>query len=203
MPRAANALLLLGDSSSAGIGCAVGVRDRAWRETGSHAGCCFRPGRYLGTATAGACRCCFSDSRVRCRARASDRNRGNVQAACAFVWRRPRRQYHEWAYDFIARSCEQVRVADPAPKQFVGTGREVGRQVGFRWSLVISLSGNRAVRSSEPDETRLGITARREEVFVGICRVRPATVPVEQRRSTAVGPRSRACGQASPGIPGA
>ena len=32
MPRAANALLLLGDSSSAGIGCAVGVRDRAWRE---------------------------------------------------------------------------------------------------------------------------------------------------------------------------
>ena len=46
-------------------------------------------------------------------------------------------------------------------------------------------------------------SARWEEVFAGLCRVCPATVPVEQRRATAVGPRSRACGQASPEIPGA
>jgi hypothetical protein len=66
------------------------------------------------------------------------------------------------------------------------------------------LSASRAVAViSEPDETRVRLTAKREEVLFGICRVRPLTVPVEQQRSTAVGPRSRACGQASPGIPSA
>ena len=104
----------------------------------------------------------------------------------------------------IQRSQRHAPVISPAPKQFVGTRREVGRQDGFRWSSVISLSASPTVAViSEPVEIRIGLTARREEVFVGICRVRPATVPVEPRRSTAVGPRSRACVQASRGIPGA
>ena len=58
----------------------------------------------------------------------------------------------------IQRSQRHAPVISPAPKQFVGTRREVGRQDGFRWSLVISLSASPAVAViSEPVEIRIGL----------------------------------------------